>query len=123
MELRGRVALVTGAGSGMGRATAKRLVDEGMNVCALDINADAVRAVAEPLGALAITCDVSDVDQVDAAFARCVEHFGRLDLAHLNAGISIAWSGDIAELDVANYRRALGVNLHHVVYGARAAVR
>jgi hypothetical protein len=60
MELAGRVALVTGAGSGMGRAgaTVQRLADEGMNVCALDINGDAVRAVAEPLGALAITCDV-----------------------------------------------------------------
>ena len=123
MELAGRVALVTGAGSGMGRATARRLVDEGMSVCAVDINGDAVAAVAEPLGALAVTCDVSDVDQVDAAFARCVEHFGRLDLAHLNAGVSISWSGDIAELDLVQYDRAVGVNLHHVVYGARAAVR
>jgi NAD(P)-dependent dehydrogenase (short-subunit alcohol dehydrogenase family) len=123
MELEGRVALVTGAGSGMGRATVRRLTDEGMNVCALDINGDAVRAVADPIGALAITCDVSDADQVDAAFAQCLGRFGRLDLAHLNAGVSIAWSGDIAELDLSNYHRALGVNLHHVVYGARAAVR
>ena len=123
MELEGRVALVTGAGSGMGRATAQRLTDEGMKVCALDINGDAVRAVAEPIGALAITCDVSDADQVDAAFAQCLDRFGRLDLAHLNAGVSIAWSGDIAELDLGNYHRAVGVNLHHVVYGARAAVR
>jgi NAD(P)-dependent dehydrogenase (short-subunit alcohol dehydrogenase family) len=123
MELEGRVALVTGAGSGMGRATVQRLAAEGMKVCALDVNGESVRAVAEPIGALAITCDVSDVDQVDAAFAHCLEHFGRLDLAHLNAGVSISWSGDIAELDVANYHRALGVNLHHVVYGSRAAVR
>jgi NAD(P)-dependent dehydrogenase (short-subunit alcohol dehydrogenase family) len=123
MELAGRVALVTGAGSGMGRATAQRLTDEGMHVCAVDINRDAVAAVAEPLGALALVCDVSDPDQVDAAFARCLDRFGRVDLAHLNAGISLAWSGDIAELDLANYHRALGVNLHHVVYGARAAVR
>ncbi len=123
MELNGRVALVTGAGSGMGRATVRRLVDEGMSVCALDINGDAVRAVAESINALPITCDVSDVEQVDAAFAQCLEHFGRLDLADLNAGVSISWSGDIADLDVGNYQRALGVNLHHVVYGARAAVR
>ncbi len=123
MELEGRVGLVTGAGSGMGRATVQRLVAEGMNVCALDINGDAARAVAEPIGALAITCDVANADEVDAAFAQCLERFGRLDLAHLNAGVSISWSGDIADLDVANYQRALGVNLHHVVYGARAAVR
>jgi NAD(P)-dependent dehydrogenase (short-subunit alcohol dehydrogenase family) len=123
MELAGRVALVTGAGSGMGRATVRRLVDEGMRACAVDINGDAARAVADPLGALAVTCDVSDPEQVDAAFARCVEQFGRVDLVHLNAGVSLAWSGDIADLDDANYHRALGVNLHHVVYGARAAVR
>ncbi len=123
MELAGRVALVTGAGSGMGRATVGRLAAEGMEVCAVDINGDAVTAVAEAIGALALTCDVSDPDQVDAAFARCLERYGRLDLAHLNAGVSISWSGDIADLDLANYHRAVGVNLHHVVYGARAAVR
>jgi len=114
---------VTGAASGMGRATVKRLADEGMDVCAVDINGDALATVTEPIGALALTCDVSDADQVDAAFAQCLERFGRLDLAHLNAGVSISWSGDIAELDLGNYNRALGVNLNHVVYGARAAVR
>jgi NAD(P)-dependent dehydrogenase (short-subunit alcohol dehydrogenase family) len=123
MELTGRVALVTGAASGMGRATASRLVDEGMKVCALDIDGDAIREVAEPIGALPVACDVSDPDQVDAAFAQCVEHFGSLDLAHLNAGVGLRWSGDIAELDVADYRRSVGVNLDGVVFGTRAAVR
>jgi NAD(P)-dependent dehydrogenase (short-subunit alcohol dehydrogenase family) len=123
MELDGRVALVTGAGSGMGRATVRRLVDEGMKVCALDINEDAVREVAEPIGALAVTCDVSDPDQVDAAFAQCVEAFGGVDLAHLNAGVGLRWSGDIGQLDVDDYRRSLGVNLDGVVFGVRAAVR
>jgi NAD(P)-dependent dehydrogenase (short-subunit alcohol dehydrogenase family) len=123
MELAGNVALVTGAASGMGRATARRLADEGMSVCVVDINGDAVGAVAEEIGALAVTCDVSDPDQVEAAFDQCVERFGRVDLAHLNAGVSITWSGDIAELDLHQYDRAVGVNLHHVVYGARAAVR
>lgn len=123
MELKGRVALVTGGGSGMGRATARRLTDEGMQVCVVDINGDAARAVAEPLDALAVTADVSDPDQVDAAFARCVEQFGSVDLAYLNAGVVFPWSGDIADLDLADYRRAVGINLDGVVYGARAAVR
>jgi NAD(P)-dependent dehydrogenase (short-subunit alcohol dehydrogenase family) len=123
MELKGRVALVTGAGSGMGRATVRRLADEGMEVCGLDVNADAVRAVADEVDGLAITCDVSDAEQVDAAFAQCVEHFGSLDLAYLNAGVAIAWSGEIADLELPNYLRARGVNLDHVVFGARAAAR
>lgn len=123
MELNGRVALVTGAGSGMGRATVRRLIEEGMAVCAVDIDGEAVESVAEPLGALAVTGDVSDPDQVDAAFAQCVERFGRVDLAHLNAGVGVRWSGDIAELDVAQYRRSVGVNLDGVVFGVRAAVR
>jgi NAD(P)-dependent dehydrogenase (short-subunit alcohol dehydrogenase family) len=123
MELKGRVALVTGAGSGMGMATARRLVDEGMKVCALDINGEAVRAVAEPIGALALTCDVSDPAQVDIAFAQCVDRFGSVDLAHLNAGVGLRWSGDIGELDLDDYRRSIGVNLDGVVFGVRAAVR
>src|SRR5690349_23609496 len=108
MELAGNVALVTGAASGMGRATARRLADEGMSVCVVDIDGDAVGAVAEEIGALAVTCDVSDPDQVEAAFDQCVERFGRVDLAHLNAGVSITWSGDIAELDLRQYDRAVG---------------
>ena len=123
MELAGRVAVVTGAASGMGRATAQRLAAERMQVCALDIDGDAVQAVAEPVGALGLVCDVSDPEQVDAAFAQCVEHFGSLDLVHLNAGVGVRWSGDIGEMDLADYRRSVGVNLDGVVYGARAAVR
>lgn len=123
MDLEGRVAIVTGAGSGMGRATVRRLVDEGMKVCALDIDVAAVHEVAEPIGALAVPCDVSDPEQVDAAFTRCVEYFGSVDLAHLNAGVGVRWSGDIGELDLGDYNRSIGVNLDGVVYGMRAAVR
>ena len=114
MKLDGGVALVTGAASGMGRATARRLTDEGMKVCALDISADALQAVAEPLGALPIVCDVSDAEQVDAAFEACLDTFGQLDLAHLNAGVSLKWSGDIAELDLNEYQRAIAVNQHQI---------
>jgi NAD(P)-dependent dehydrogenase (short-subunit alcohol dehydrogenase family) len=123
LKLDGRVALVTGGGSGIGRATAQLLASEGMRVCVLDIDERAAATVADSIGGAGLGCDVSDPEQVDAAFASCVREFGRLDLAFLNAGVSIRWSGDIATLDVADYRRSLGVNLDGVVFGARSAVR
>ncbi|WP_396904150.1 SDR family oxidoreductase [Mycolicibacterium phlei] len=123
MERAGRVALITGGGSGIGRATAHRFAAEGMRVCIVDIDADAAATVADELGGLAVSCDVSDPAQVDATFARCADELGGLDLAFLNAGITVHWSGDIGSLDLADYRRSVGVNLDGVVFGARAAVR
>ena len=123
MKLDGRVALVTGGGSGIGRATAQLLASEGMRLCVVDIDKRAAAAVADSIGGAGLGCDVSDPEQVDAAFASCVREFGCLDLAFLNAGISVRWSGDIAALGVADYRSSLGVNLDGVVFGARSAVR
>jgi NAD(P)-dependent dehydrogenase (short-subunit alcohol dehydrogenase family) len=123
MELAGRVALVTGGGSGIGRAAAQRLAAEGMRVCVLDVDADAAAAVASPIGGLAVSCDVSDPDQVAAAFTRCVEELDGLDLTLLNAGVTIRWSGDIGALDLTDYRKSVGVNLDGVVFGVAAAVR
>lgn len=123
MKLDGRVALVTGGGSGIGRSTAQLLAGHGMRVCVADVDEQAAGATADSIGGLGVGCDVSDSGQVDAAFASCVKEFGGIHLALLNAGVSIRWSGDIATLDDADYRRSLGVNLDGVVFGARAAVR
>lgn len=123
VKLAGRVALVTGGASGIGRATAIRLAAEGMRVCVVDIDGAAAEAAAEPLGGIGLRCDVTDPDQIDATFASCVAGFGGLDLVFLNAGITIDWSGDIASLDLTQYRRSVGVNLDGVVFGVRAAVR
>ena len=89
----------------------------------VDIDGDAASSVADALGGIAVQCDVSDPEQVDSAFAVCARELGSVDLAFLNAGITIHWSGDIGSLDLADYRRSVGVNLDGVVFGVVAAVR
>jgi NAD(P)-dependent dehydrogenase (short-subunit alcohol dehydrogenase family) len=123
MKLAGRVALVTGGASGIGRATVQRLAAAGMRVCVVDIDGDAASSVAAPLPGLALQCDVSKAEQVDDAVKSCVDELGSVDLAFLNAGITIRWSGDIGSLDLADYRRSVSVNLDGVVFGAVAAVK
>jgi NAD(P)-dependent dehydrogenase (short-subunit alcohol dehydrogenase family) len=123
LKLAGRVALVTGGGSGIGMATAQRLAIAGMRVCVADVNHDAAVAVADGIDGLAVACDVSDAGQVAGAYEHCVNELGGVDLAVLNAGITIRWSGDIGSLDLADYRKSLGVNLDGVVFGVVEAVR
>ncbi|MFF7330160.1 bifunctional aldolase/short-chain dehydrogenase [Streptomyces sp. NPDC008150] len=89
-----RVALVTGAGSGIGRAVAHRLAAEGACVVVADLNAEGAAAVAEELGgpdrAVAVTVDVTSEEQIAAAFAEAALAFGGVDLVVNNAGISIS---------------------------------
>ncbi|MFG3126922.1 bifunctional aldolase/short-chain dehydrogenase [Streptomyces tendae] len=89
-----RVALVTGAGSGIGKAIARRLVDEGACVVVADLNAQNAAAVAEELGgadkAVAVTVDVTSEEQIAEAFKAAVLAFGGVDLVVNNAGISIS---------------------------------
>ncbi|MFE5261096.1 bifunctional aldolase/short-chain dehydrogenase [Streptomyces coelicoflavus] len=89
-----RVALVTGAGSGIGKAIARRLVDEGACVVVADLNAENAAAVAEELGgadkAVAVTVDVTSEEQIAAAFRAAVLAFGGVDLVVNNAGISLS---------------------------------
>ncbi len=89
-----RVALVTGAGSGIGRAIARRLVDEGACVVVADLNAENAAEVAEELGgadkAVAVTVDVTSEEQIAGAFEAAVLAFGGVDLVVNNAGISIS---------------------------------
>ena len=94
MKLQDKVALITGGGSGIGAATARRMAAEGAKVAVAGIPEDGVRVVAAELessghAALAIPTDVSDASQVEAAVARTVERFGRLDILVPNAGIQL----------------------------------
>src|SRR5438093_5697033 len=105
-----RTALVTGAGSGLGAAIARRLVGAGLRVVLCDLVADRVREVAEhidPHGTqtLALSLDVADQSGVEAALAASVEHFGGLDVLVNNAGIDV--TAPIDELDIAAWTRVL----------------
>ena len=87
MRFTDRVALVTGGGRGIGAATAARFAEEGARVVVSDMDAGPAREVAEPIGGLAIACDVTDRSQVEAMVSRTVSELGRLDVLVCCAGI------------------------------------
>ena len=111
----GKVAFVTGAGTGIGRATALAFAAEGASVVAAGVNEDDVRETARLIDqdggrALALACDVTREDDVQAALARTVQTFGRLDVAFNNAGVEQAHT-PTAELSTQEWTRLVEVNL------------
>lgn len=125
--LEGKRIVVTGAATGMGRATALRLLDAGAHVALWDRNAAALdqtlrAADSRQPAAMAIEVDVSRADSVSAAFARTLERFGGVDGAFNNAGIG-APTTTIETIDEADYDAVLGVNLKGVWLCMREQIR
>jgi sorbitol-6-phosphate 2-dehydrogenase len=125
--LRGRVALVTGGGQGLGQAVCRRLAAEGADVVVADINPETAAAtaaeIAETTGrrALPARADVTREPDVEAMVGKTVETFGRLDILVANAGIVI--TGDIAEFPADQWRKVLEVNLFGYFLCAKHAAR
>ncbi len=122
--LGGKVAVVTGAAGGIGRATAARLAAEGASVVVVDADDERAVSVAGELGppAIAVAADVSREEDVEGYVRAAAERFGRVDLHHLNAGIAGS-PAPIPELTASDFDEVIAVNLRGVFLGLRAAFR
>ena len=121
--LTGKVAIVTGGGSGLGEAIGKALAREGVRVLLTDINLDAAERVArEILGAggeaSAVKEDTANPADSETVVARAVERYGALHYAVNNAGIGGA-QAPVGEVDIADWERVIDINLNGVLYGMR----
>lgn len=117
--LEGRKAVVTGGGSGIGRAACLRMTAEGASVCVVDLDADAAAETAQKVGGRSFAVDVSDADAVAAAVRDANAEMGGLDIMFNNAGIG--FFGPLHEYTPEGWDRIVGVNLTGVFNGIRAA--
>ena len=118
MKLEGRVAIVTGAGQGIGRAIAEKLRDEGAGVIVADKNSETAAKTAAEIGGTAHVTDISDPDQVSSLVAAAMDRFGRIDILVNDAAIVpfVPWE----ELDFAEWRRVMSVNIDGVFLMCKA---
>ena len=125
MRLRGKVAIVTGAGGGIGAATAQAMAREGAAVVCVDRNGASVQRVAERIAAeggtaIAVMADVASADENEATVARAVDAFGGLDVYHANAAVQEI--GGLEATAAATWARLHEVNVYGVASGIRCAV-
>jgi 3-hydroxybutyrate dehydrogenase len=125
MKLDGRVALITGAASGIGHAIAKRYVEAGGRIAIADLNADGATQAAKELGdanaAIGIGMDVSKEDQVNAGVEQIVKTFGRVDILVSNAGIQIVFP--IEEFPFADWKKLIAIHLDGAFLTTKACVK
>lgn len=121
-RLTGRVAVITGAGSGIGLATAKRFAAEGAKVVCVDLNEDSGRKAAAEVDGLFIQADVTDEDAVREMYERAVREYGSLDIAFNNAGISPPDDDSILTTGLEAWKRVQDVNLTSVYLCCKYAI-
>ncbi|MFQ5698071.1 MAG: SDR family NAD(P)-dependent oxidoreductase [Myxococcota bacterium] len=125
-QLDGRVAFITGGGSGIGRGIAERFAREGADVCIADIDIDGARETAERVRkegrrSRVVACNTASLPQVQAAVQACVDDLARLDICVANAGIGRG--GSILELSLKDWQDQLDVNLTGVFLTVQACAR
>jgi NAD(P)-dependent dehydrogenase (short-subunit alcohol dehydrogenase family) len=128
VQLDGKSAVITGSGSGVGRSAALAFAREGAKVVCADVRADWLKEtidLVEAAGGTAVaqTCDVTSADDVQAAIARAVSEFGRLDIMYNNAGVSTPRPGLLLEEHTdADWDRLMAINFRGVFYGIKYAI-
>jgi len=126
MRLDGKVAIITGAASGIGKDIAHVFAREGAKVAIADLNQEAADATAREIDrsgkrAIGVTMDVTDEQQVDAGTAKVIDAFGRLDVLVSNAGIQIV--APLVEYELAKWKKMLAIHLDGAFLTTRAALR
>lgn len=125
MKLSGKVAVITGAARGIGKACAKRFLDDGVKVVISDVDADTLATTASELGRPSdlrtVHADVAKRTDVDRAVATATEQFGRIDIMVNNAGV--ARNQDLLEISEKDFDDIIGINLKGAFFGVQAAAK